>query len=824
MTWCAFVVVFGAAITIHAESPAAPAAPDGAEKVADLHDHVLKNPDGSWKYTNALIGQTSPYLLQHAHNPVDWMPWGPEAFDLAKREQKPVFLSVGYSTCYWCHVMEREVFENPELAKMLNERFVCIKLDREERPDVDQVYMTATQVMTRQGGWPNNVFLTPPAPDRPGGADAEDADAIAGYGLKPFYCVTYLPPEPSRGLPGFGQVATAMHHAWENDRATVLEQARRLGDAVVQVMADTDTPGPVTLETPRAAVAALQRIYDAEHAGFGGAPKFPSPSNLVLLLAAYRHADKEQQDALLEPVLHTLDRMARGGIYDQVGGGFHRYSTDAQWLIPHFEKMLYDNGQLLSVYADALVVLRQRGEGDSARAALFERVLRETAEYLLREMRDDTDAFWSAQDAEVDAREGLSYLWTRAQVEVAIEDEERAALAVRMYGLDRGTNFQDPHAPHAPPANVLYLPVSLDALAEQFAMSRAALRAQRERINHELKAARDRREQPGTDDKVLASWNGLTIKGLADAGAIMDEPRYLAAARDAADAIIEHMSDDEGTLLHSMRLGRAHVPGFLDDYTHLAAGFLALAQSESREDRDLEQAQRLTRLAIERFAAEGGGYYDTLPDQADLFVRVRSAHDGAVPTGNSMMVQNLVDLYRLTGDAAWLDRAVLDLRGFADWLGDRHLGLAGMQAAAFDAWGFEEVHAQLAAPANAPSVEPDAPVQVSAAWTSDGKLVLSLEIKEGVHLNAHEVNEKMLIPTTVELVGPGRLAADYPEGEQAHYAYADRPIRVYEGTVIIRVELDGWTPDSAIRLRYQACTDTYCMQPAEVRIAIPARP
>jgi len=818
----------------------------------DAHPHAakLKNDDGSWKYTNALIDETSPYLLQHAHNPVDWRPWGQEAFELARRQQKPIFLSVGYSTCYWCHVMERQVFEDPAIAAKMNELFVNIKVDREERPDVDDIYMTATQIMTRSGGWPMSVFLTPPPPppeDETGSGTsvpvngANGVDGVNGVngGLKPFWCGTYLPPEPMHGRPSFPQVLEALHQAWKNQRGEVLEQADRVADAVTRALSAKDTRGPLDADPVQHAAQTLMRMYDDEHGGFGDAPKFPQPANLAFLFAVHENNPGGQIGAALH---HTLDRMARGGMYDQVGGGFHRYSVDERWLVPHFEKMLYDNGQLLSVYTRGLEAERRAHGPETDRAVQYQRILRETADYVLREMRDDSasgggtsgGAFFSAQDAEVNAKEGANYLWTEAQVREAIDDEELASLAVRMYGLDEGPNFRDPHDPDATPANVLYLPRPLPELAEQRGVDRGKLLARRDRINAQLLAVRDQREQPGTDDKVLVAWNGMMIKGLAEAGAALDEPRYLDAAEAAADTIIEHMADprQEDGLLRSMRDGEANVPAFLEDYAHFASGLIALHRAGVGGGRYLDHAARYLDAAAERFASDGGGYFDTLADQDDLFVRVRSTWDGAVPTGNAVMIHNLLDLYALTNKPAYLTAAVRDLRSFAEPLKQQGAGMVHMQHALLRA--LEHAPDALAAPTQ-PSGGADAdaqtmprPVTADAAWR-DQTLRVTLEIAEGYHINAHDVSDDAdaegpaLIPTTLRLEGPGSIEATWPEPATRRFAYADQPLRVYEGEVTLEVSASGLAEDSRLSLTAQPCTDQACLTPQTIAVTIPPR-
>jgi len=797
---------------------------------AHAHPHAakLKHDDGSWKYTNHLAGQTSPYLLQHAHNPVDWYPWGEDAFMLARQQQKPIFLSIGYSTCYWCHVMERQVFEDPTIAGKMNELFINIKVDREERPDLDDIYMTATQLMTHSGGWPMSVFLTPPPPEDGSGTSVPVSGVNAvSRGLKPFWCGTYLPPEPMHGRPSFPQVLDALHEAWRTRRDEVLEQAEKLADAVRRTLAsEQEQPGPLDTEPVTAAARALLGTYDEEHGGFGGrpgqGPKFPQPSNLAFLFAVL---ENNRSPEIAEALAYTLDRLARGGIYDQVGGGFHRYSVDEQWLVPHFEKMLYDNGQLLCVYARALTDERGRDLPDDNRLALYDRVLRETADYVLREMTDPTGAFHSAQDAEVNAREGQNYLWTAEQIGDAIEDAELAELALRLYGVDQGPNFQDPHAPDAPPVNVLYLPKPLHALAEELGLTRNQLLAKREQINAALYQVRQRRDQPGTDDKVLVGWNGLMIQGLAEAGAVLNEPRYIEAAGQAADAILHHMDDpaSEGGLLRTMRAGEAKMPAFLEDYAHFIAALLALHRAEARGDRRLDQARCYVDAAVRRFATGHGGYYDTLADQADLFVRVRSSYDGAVPTGNAAMTHNLIDLFELTGSREYLDRAVRDLRSFAEPLRQRGGAMIHMQHALLRALGHDAD--ALSAPANGRPVAtgPDTePVSAEARWLDDQTLRLTLDIAPGHHILGPSPDPP-LVGTRVELIGPGSLDVAYPEGEEKTYPFADGPQHVYQDRTAIDIKATGVTESSRLRLRVQPCRDDACLTPRALDVTIPPR-
>ncbi len=790
----------------------------------DNHPHAekLKNEDGSWRFSNHLVDETSPYLLQHAHNPVDWHPWGQAAFDEARERDVPIFLSVGYSTCYWCHVMERQVFEDPDIAAKMNELFVCVKVDREERPDVDDIYMMATQLMTGSGGWPMSVFLTPP------GAAGEDDP-----GLKPFWAGTYIPPTPQHGRPSFPMVLDGLSGAWHEQRDDIIEQGNKLADAVSLALVKQGEPGPVDASMIQAATDQLLNMYDRGHGGFGNAPKFPQPAYLDFLLAVY---ENNPADALWQVIGHTLEKMARGGMYDQVGGGFHRYSTDERWLVPHFEKMLYDNAQLVELYARAL-----EKKPTDASAALYERVIRESCDYVLREMTDPTGAFWSAQDAEVNAREGENYVWTESQVRDAIEDTVLADLAIKMYGLNHGPNFQDPHDPASSPVNVLYLPVPLADLNAKSGGKMSAMLDKRREINTALKAVRDQRDQPGTDDKSLLSWNGMMIAALADAGRVLDEPKYTDAAALAADAVLAHMTSDNGGLFRTMRQGEAKIPAFLEDYAWFTHGLLALHHAQPDQTKWLELAKHYTRAAQERFGADTGGYYDTLADQRDLFVRVRGVHDGAIPSANGRMIHNQLSLYELTDDAHWLDRAEKDLRSFADPLARSGAGMVQMQAALLRALELDPARfgdsAQVAMATQASEALADQPVTVNvepaAPVFKDGvaEITVTLDIHPDFHINSHEPSQEFLIPTTLTLANADGYELDvkYAEPVLESYDYADEPLSVFHGRVRFHVTLRqapgtiGTLPaDTVLLLNYQACTTSACLQPATERIPLTA--
>ncbi|MFW5653565.1 MAG: thioredoxin domain-containing protein [Planctomycetota bacterium] len=645
--------------------------PTTADAAAETGHH---SGAGGARYVNRLAHETSPYLLQHAHNPVDWYPWGEEAFEKARREEKPLFVSIGYSTCYWCHVMERESFEDEETARIMNERFVCIKVDREERPDVDEVCMTACMLTTGSGGWPLNLALTPPPPlassapnagadgggfiDPAGVADDGGTPTLEGEpgavwrGLEPFWAGTYFPREPAFGRPSFIQVMDQLHYAWTKERDSTLRQASQMARSITQRLSEHHSPTPVGAEEIGQAAAYLLRLHDGEEGGFGNAPKFPQPVFCQFLMtvrdAVSEEARRDQIDSALSV---TLDRMAMGGMYDQIGGGFHRYSTDAQWLVPHFEKMLYDNGQLASLYASAA---RAAG-GDS----FYSEIATEICDYVLREMTDpETGAFFSAQDAEVNHREGLNYLWTREQVADALAadgaDPTLIDFALDGYGLNAGPNFQDPHHPEDEMKNVIFLARHPGRLSEEMNLPRNEVDQRLRRVNEILLKVRDTREQPGLDDKVIIGWNGLMISGMADVGSTLNRPGYIEAGRRAWQFINSSMRDDTtGDLLRIYRAGQAKVPAFAEDYAFLTSGLISLYRATG-DPSLLQSAAHLMHDARDRFwDPERGGYFDTRPGQSEMFVRSRSVTDGAVPAANSVMLHNLIDLYRLTEERNW---------------------------------------------------------------------------------------------------------------------------------------------------------------------------
>jgi uncharacterized protein YyaL (SSP411 family) len=567
---------------------------------------------------NRLANETSPYLLQHQHNPVDWYPWGPEALERAKREQKPIFLSIGYSACHWCHVMEHESFENAEIAQLLNDRFVCIKVDREERPDLDHIYMNAVQLMTGRGGWPMSVFLTPD--------------------LEPFYGGTYWPPKDMRGMPGFDRIVLAVHDAWVNRREQAVEQARRLTDAIQSLHVGDASGRQLDVGLLQQAAEQLEHSFDVTHGGFGSAPKFPHSMDLQLLLRV-AHRQGVAADRALKMVRLTLDKMAAGGIYDHLGGGFARYSVDERWLVPHFEKMLYDNALLALAYVEA---------HQATGAAHYAQVARETLDYILRDMTDPTGMFYSTEDADSEGEEGKFYVWTPAEIREAL-GPERGDRFCHVYDVTPQGNFE-----HG--KSILNLPRPIEQWARmrnedphQLAAELAADRAQ-------LLEVRSRRVPPGKDDKVLVSWNALTIDALARAAGALDEPRYLDAARQASEAILSYLRRPDGRLLHAWRHGRAKLDAYLDDYTYLMNAFVSLYEASFAE-LWLIEAVALAEMVLEHFRDPAGGFFYTADDHEQLIARHKDSHDSSVPSGNSMAAFGLLRLGKLTGERRYLDAA-----------------------------------------------------------------------------------------------------------------------------------------------------------------------
>ena len=733
---------------------------------------ALKNPDGSWKWTNRLIHETSPYLLLHAHNPVDWYPWSDEALERAKKENKLIFLSVGYSTCYWCHVMEREVFSNPEIAAMMNKDFINIKIDREERPDLDEIYMTATQLLTQRGGWPNSVFLTPD--------------------LKPFYAGTYFPPTDVPGRPGFPTILDAVHEAWVTREVEVIESANQVSDTIELATsrgfrALTATPLDRSLTT--AALDYLRTTYSEAYGGFGGAPKFPSPANLEFLLSEY---ERVADESLLKMVTYTLDMMAYGGMYDQIGGGFHRYSVDEKWLVPHFEKMLYDNAQLAKVYLQAHQLTQE---------PRYRRIAEEIFSFVFREMTAPEGGFYAALDAETDAEEGKYYVWTADEIQ-KILGKKTAARFADVYGIDKGPNFEG--------KNVLYVPNGAaveDVLKE--------VKSAREK----LLTARFDREYPLLDTKIIVNWNGLMIDALAYGYQVLGKERYLLAASKAAQFILDTLKKPDGELCHTYTAGVVKQDVYLDDYAFFVRGLLGLYQATG-DERWLDSAKRLTDAMIQLFWDDtNGGFYYTKTDAKHLIVRTKKPYDSAIPSGNAVAVANLLEFgtdYRSYSEET--------LQIFAQSMSQSPSSFMYMHFALNHYLTSEE------GLRNETSSFVTATAEIQSHNGGIFNVMLQLNIAEGWHMNANPAGQDNLIPTTITVDADTPfeiLDIAYPQGRSTRFEFSNEALNVYEDNLTIPLQLKrkpNMKHDKdvsiTLQLTYQLCNETECLLPQTLDIPL----
>jgi uncharacterized protein YyaL (SSP411 family) len=564
-------------------------------------------PDSAVK--NHLSNETSPYLRQHVNNPVDWYPWGKEALDRAKQLDRPIFLSVGYSACHWCHVMEHESFEDEATAQVLNDHFVSIKVDREERPDVDQIYMTAVQLLTSQGGWPMSVFLTPDQ--------------------KPFYGGTYFPPTDHYGRPGFRRVLQSIADAWRSRRGELIEQAEQITGHINELGKVRREAGTLTPDLLRGAVRGLATAFDSTYGGFGAAPKFPHAMDVRLLL---REGNRFHDENALAMARLTLDRMAQGGIYDHLGGGFHRYSTDARWLVPHFEKMLYDNALLASAYLDGYETLQEPA---------YREVAEETLGYVQREMTSPEGAFYSSQDADSEGEEGKFFVWSAREIE-AIVGPDLADLFAEAYGVSPEGNWEG--------HNILHRARTDAQQARLRSIPEAEVKQSLATARKQLLAVRDRRIRPGRDDKILTSWNGLMIDALAHAASVLHNPDYAAIACRAADFLWQRMRTADGRLWRTWMSGaQPKLNAYLEDYAFVLNALVSLHKATA-DPRWLERAADLAKVMIDEFwdSAEGGFFYTGRHHEA-LITRIKDSHDGSTPSGNSMAATALLRLARRTG-------------------------------------------------------------------------------------------------------------------------------------------------------------------------------
>ncbi|WP_246196080.1 DUF255 domain-containing protein [Aquisphaera giovannonii] len=773
--------------------------------------------------TNRLAAETSPYLRMHARNPVDWYPWGPEAFARAKAENKPIFLSVGYSACYWCHVMERESFRDPEIARFLNEHFVCVKVDREERPDVDQVYMVALQAFT-SGGWPMSMFLLPDG--------------------RPFYGETYMPPRDRDGGAGFLTVIKGIDRSFRAERGEIDRAANGLAEIVRRKLGASGSRRRPPLSRAMAAEGRRQLAaeFDPEYGGFGynpqnaRRPKFPEPANLVFLLEEHRRDGRQPArkgagpgaGAAADPlpmVLLTLDRMARGGIRDQVGGGYHRYAISRYWIVPHFEKMLYDNAQLASVHVAAFEATgdpRWRAEAEA------------TLAFVARSLTAPEGGFYSSLDAETEAGEGAYYVWSRDEAARVLGDAPAAEAFLQVYGLKRPPNFEGDRY-------VLLQPRPLEEQARKLGLEPADLERRLRPLAARLLEARERRPAPSRDDKVLTAWNGLMIAAYADASRALGVDRYGDAAAKAADFLLGKLRSPDGRLLRSYCEGRATLPGYLEDYAFLIHGLLRL-HAATGQARWLDEARALADRMIADFSdPAAGGFFFTASDHESLLARPKDPYDGAIPGGNSMAALDLLALHRIGGEERYHAAARRTVEAFATTLSQDPSSMPLMLVA------LQQLLDRLPEPSPA-GPEPvaaaakpaSAGVVAAAARVLDGekpaaggsfRAVVSLSIKPGWHITANPPGMENLVPAVLSVADgqPARLDPAYPPGTDWQPGQADgEKARVYEGRVEIpvRVRLDGagMPPRLALKLRYQPCDEKACLPPATVDIPLDLTP
>ncbi len=736
---------------------------------------------------NRLAGSTSPYLLQHAYNPVDWHPWGEEAIELARRQDRPIFLSVGYSACHWCHVMERESFENEALAAVLNESFVAIKVDREERPDLDEIYMTATQMMTHSGGWPMSVFLTPD--------------------LKPFYAGTYFPPEDRWGRPGFGTLLKELARAWSERREVVEEQAQRVTTAIRGLQEETLGAESFSSQLIADACDHILRDFDADFGGFGGAPKFPPSMRLELLL---RRQAEHPEGRLERALTVTLDQMARGGMYDQIGGGFHRYSVDERWLVPHFEKMLYDNALLARVYALAHEQTGNAGWGVTAREIL---------DYVLRDMTHPGGGFYSATDADSEGEEGRFFVWGPDEVQRVLGDQAGERLC-RIYDITRGGNFEGHSIPNL-------LKRSLEEWAAGEGSDYAGLQAELAPLREKLRIQRETRVHPLLDDKVLAAWNGLMIRAFVVGARVFRESRYLDAARAAAGFCLSRMRRD-GRLLRSYRAGAAQLNAYLEDYAALAVALLELHQLSGEPVWRDEGLSLLETIEDRFFDTLTGLYFSTSHDHEILLTRLRDLQDDASPSANALAALALRRALEITGEDRWGNRLRGLLTAAAARVKDHPAAYPSLLIAGDE---YLSMTKDVIRPAGGGAVKLVPLISQAGAGAGERIWVgLRVTIRDGFHLAAGaqdrsaggRVPARLMVqhPRGVELV-----TGSYPDPEEWDEP-GQGPAAGYRGTVLFGVELklpDPMPPgDCQVRLilQMQACGDGVCHPPQDLTATI----
>ena len=741
-------------------------------------EHLL--PNGQPQFTNRLILEDSPYLLQHAHNPVNWYPWGPEAFDVARREDKPIFLSIGYATCHWCHVMERESFENIEIARILNEGYIAIKVDREQRPDVDEIYMTAVVQTTGMGGWPMSSFLTPDG--------------------KPFLSATYIPPD------NFRNQLLRINQIWHSQRQQIENRSNQVSEAVAKSMAVKNSARAVDKKAIQKTMETILSYHDARHGGFGGAPKFPhEPALFLLLQNALRNGNKKALDAIDK----SLKAMAQGGIFDQVGGGFHRYSTDVNWLVPHFEKMLYNQAQLGRVYAHAYHLT-----GDW----FYARVARQTFDYVLRDLHFPQGGFYSATDADSEGEEGLFFVWTPDEIKTALSAEQ-ADLALNLFGISKSGNFEG--------RNILHLSMPLEEYASKHALSLEVLLQQVNHIREQLYQTREQRVHPLRDDKILTAWNGMMITALAEASEILREPRYEHAAIRAAEFLWANNRKPSGDLWRVHLNGRSSISAGQEDYAYLVEAFVTLYDMTENAVW-LDRASEIADEMIAQFwdDQQGGFFMSAEGVDNHLIARPKNSTDGATASGNSVAIRALTMLANRTGDETYRTRTETAISAF---------GTALLQYPSSYAYLIAAVDEWLQGAAGSRQYGAQGHVKATALFVPQkpgiGQVTIQLAIQNSWHINAHKPLQQDLIATQISIDASRKSwqlnSVIYPEPKQVKLSFQQTPLSVYEGKNEITAELscDSGTLDRAtvisIRLQFQACNDQICLLPEEMVLNVP---
>lgn len=755
---------------------------------------IDQTPPSSVSGRNRLGEATSPYLLQHAENPVHWYEWGEDAFEAARSQNKPIFLSIGYSTCYWCHVMERESFEDQEVADWLNKLFIAVKVDREERPDIDEIYMTATQMITRgRGGWPISLFLEPKE-------------------LKPFFGGTYYPKDSKGGRRGFISLMQFVNDKWKNNQKGVTKQAGMVADAVISRLTSSHEQTPLDSKVVEKGVSALLARYDSDRGGFSNSPKFPMPIYSDFLMEAGWDIPQVRK-----AIKKTLDNMFMGGIYDQVGGGFHRYSTDDKWLVPHFEKMLYDNGLLVSTYAKAYELT---GE------ATYAKVIDETLGYVNREMSAPNGGFYSAQDAETNHLEGETYLWRDSQLLEALTTagmSNEIEFALSIYGVDSGTNFQDPHHPEEPETNVLFLTDHPERLASKHGMSYSEYQALVDKIDSALLEVRDTRDQPKTDDKIITAWNGIMIKGFADAGRVLDNPSWIERAEEAANFIMTQMKKSDDTLLRTWREGKPGVDGFLIDYASFIRGLLAIYQA-NLDSQFLTEAIELYNKARELFYVDGEGWYDTQEGQSDLFVRTRAQSDGAMPSATSLILSDLVQLSSITNESRFLNDAMKTLKSESKLIDSAPIAAV---VATTTLHNLLQSHPEKFDESFEVTMANSSPVRMSCDQSSvnikaGGSVLLTVKLRMAIgwHVNSHAPGNEYAIPLSFKSLDDN-VSLDVTWPQDVTMVSAGESVNVYGGSLSFPITVSanqGAKGPVKIMVTWQACNEETCLAPETTNV------